>query len=135
MATYKLGDTFEHEIQYTQEQVNQFMEVSGDRNPVHHDAEYAAKTVFKKPIIHGFLAGSVFSKVFGTLFPGEGTIYMEQNMQFRRPMYVDTPYVAKFKIVEHDEEKQRAKIETLVEDANGKATIKGTAFVMNQNYL
>src|SRR5688572_3317080 len=92
------GTVFTHQFSYTQEEVNRFAEVTGDTNPVHTDAAYAATTMFKKPIMHGFLGGSIFSKVFGTMFPGEGTIYLKQSMSFVKPMYVDTIYEATFTV-------------------------------------
>ena len=64
--------------------------------------EYAKKTPFKTPIVHGFLAGSVFSKVFGTIYPGEGTIYLKQEMFFLKPMFTDQPYKAVFEIINTD---------------------------------
>ena len=82
----KTGDTYSHEFQFSQEEVNQFAQVTGDKNPVHTDAAYAATTMFKKPIMHGMLSASLFSKVFGTLFPGEGTIYLKQSSS---PLYAD----------------------------------------------
>lgn len=126
------GTTYNHEFQFTQDEVAQFANVTGDKNPVHLDAEYAAKTMFKRPIMHGFLGGSVFSKVFGTLFPGEGTIYLKQSMSFMRPMYVDTAYEVRMTVKEVNKEKHRANVETLVVDkASGDTVISGEATVMN----
>ena len=129
------GSVYEEYFSYTQEQVNQFADVSGDKNPIHIDAAYAAKTVFKRPVVHGFLGGSVFSKVLGTTFPGEGTIYMKQEMAFRRPMFVAQQYKAHFEILEHDPEKHRALIATVVEDMEGNPVITGEALVQNKNAL
>ena len=127
-----IDQTYSHSFSFNQEEVEHFAAVSGDNNPVHLDAEYAAGTIFKKPIIHGFLAGSIFSKVFGTLFPGEGTVYLKQNMDFLRPMFVDTDYEAVFKVKEIDQAKHRALIETIILDKNTqKQTIKGEALIMN----
>jgi acyl dehydratase len=132
----KQGDIYEHAFSYSQDEVAKFAEVTGDNNPVHLDAEYAAKTMFKKPIMHGFLGGSVFSKVFGTLFPGEGTIYMKQDMKFLRPMYVDTQYKAVFEVTSANHEKHRAVIKTQVIDAaTGDVTIEGEAMLMNVNKI
>ncbi|MEM8892756.1 MAG: MaoC/PaaZ C-terminal domain-containing protein, partial [Bacteroidota bacterium] len=50
------GQVYEEEFSFSQEEVDQFAKVSGDDNPIHIDAEYAANTSFKKPIMHGFLA-------------------------------------------------------------------------------
>ena len=130
------GAVFTHEFSYTQEEVNLFAQVTGDNNPIHTDAEYAATTMFKKPIMHGFLGGSIFSKVFGTLFPGEGTIYLKQSMSFVKPMFVDTMYVATFTVKEVHAEKNRAIVETIIsEKETGDATIKGEAVVMNVNVI
>ena len=137
-STEKLNEQDEYHLtfSYSQEQVNRFAEVTGDNNPLHLDEKYATTTMFKRPIMHGFLGASVFSKIFGTLFPGEGTIYMNQTMSFMRPMFVDIEYEAVMKITEINREKNRAKVQTQVIDkATGKVTIDGEATVINPNRL
>jgi acyl dehydratase len=126
------GHKFEVEFQYDQSHVDAFMEVTGDYNPVHHDEEYAAGTIFKRPIIHGFLSASVFSKVFGTEFPGQGTIYLSQNLKFLRPMYVNEPYKAVVEVQEIIPDKNRGVISTVVMDRNGEKTIAGEAVVFHR---
>jgi acyl dehydratase len=126
------GQTYTHEFSFTQEEVNRFAEVTGDKNPVHIDADYAAKTMFKRPIMHGMLGASLFSKVFGVLFPGEGTIYLKQSLSFMRPMYVSTSYEAVFTVKEVIKDKNRAVIETLIKDKeSGQVCTSGEATVMN----
>ena len=88
----KIDSQFEHLFSFTQEDVEAFAKVTGDNNPVHLDESYAAKTMFKRPIMHGMLGAAVFSKVFGTMFPGEGTIYLSQSLSFLKPMYVSENY-------------------------------------------
>ena len=128
----ELNQVYKHSFSFTQQDVEKFAEVTGDKNPIHLDNAYAAQTVFKRPIMHGFLGGAIFSKVFGTLFPGEGTIYLKQSMAFVKPMYVDTKYEATFTVKEIIKEKNRAIIDTIVSEASsGDATIKGEATVMN----
>ena len=126
------GKTYTHDFKFTQADVAAFAEVTGDKNPVHLDAVYAAKTFFKKPIMHGMLGASLFSKVFGTLFPGEGTIYLKQSLSFLKPMYVDVDYVAEFIVKEVIKDKNRAIIETLLKDkTTGLVCTSGEATVMN----
>lgn len=128
--------TYQLSFSFSQEDVRQFAEISGDKNPIHLDAEYAAKTPFKKPIVHGFLAGSVFSKIFGTLFPGEGTIYLKQEMSFTRPVYMDTTYEARLEVTSVDAEKHRAQVATtIVDKETEKAVIKGEATIMNTDKI
>lgn len=130
------GTTYTHEFTFTQDEVVKFAEVTGDKNPVHLDEAYAATTMFKRPIMHGFLGGSVFSKVFGTLFPGEGTIYLKQSMSFMRPMYVNTTYEVRMTVKDVNKEKHRANVETnIVDKATGDVVISGEATVMNGNRI
>lgn len=126
------GNVYTHEFRFSQEEVNRFAEVTGDKNPVHTDADYAARTMFKRPIMHGMLGASLFSKVFGTLFPGEGTIYLKQSLSFLKPMYVETDYEAVFTVKEVIKDKNRAIIETLIKDkASQLVCTSGEAVVMN----
>lgn len=132
----ELNQAFQYTFCFTQEEVIQFANVSGDNNPIHLDADYAAQTIFKKPIIHGFLGASVFSKVLGTMFPGNGTVYLKQTMEFMRPMLVDTQYEAVFTVKEIDREKHRAVISTEILDSESRKTVtKGEAWVMNQEKI
>lgn len=123
----KPRDTYTHDVMFKQADVDMFAKISGDNNPVHTNPEYAATTMFKRPIVHGFFSGAVFSKVFGTLFPGEGTIYLYQDMKFLAPVYVDQQYIAKFEVVTVDTERHIAKIVCSLEDTTGKVYISGTA--------
>jgi acyl dehydratase len=127
----EVNQTYTHEFSYSQAQVNAFAEATGDKNPVHLDPVYAAKTMFKRPIMHGMLSASLLSKVFGTLFPGEGTIYLKQSLNFLKPMYVDTKYDAVFTVKEIIADKHRAVVETIIRDKDGKVCTSGEAVVMH----
>lgn len=128
----EVNQVYKHEFKFSQEEVNQFAQVTGDKNPVHTDAAYAATTMFKRPIMHGMLSASLFSKVFGTLFPGEGTIYLKQSLSFMKPMYVDTVYEAVFTVKDVVKDKNRATVETLIKDkTTGIVCTSGEATVMN----
>ena len=128
----EIGQTYAHDFTFSQDEVNRFAEVTGDKNPVHTDAEFAAKTLFKVPIMHGMLGAALFSKVFGVLFPGDGTIYLSQTLNFLRPMFVDTNYEAIFTVKDVMKDKHRAIIETAIKDkTTGKICTTGEATVMN----
>ncbi len=124
-----IGNEYSYEFVFNQNDVINFAKASGDDNPIHLDDEYAKTTIFEKRILHGFLGGSVFSKVFGTLFPGNGTIYLKQNMSFYKPMFIETNYVAKFKVIEVNSEKNRATVRTEIFDSNNELIIGGEALI------
>lgn len=127
-----LNTVHRHKFSFTQDDVILFAKVSGDHNPLHLDAEFAATTQFKRPIIHGALASSIFSKVMGTEFPGFGSVYLKQVSEFKRPMFVDTDYEAVFTVVNIDEKKHIAEIKCEIFDvATNKKTTDGMATIMN----
>ena len=80
------------EVSYSQTitdaDVKAYSGLSGDRNPVHMDEEYSKDSRFGKRIAQGMISASFFSALFGTKLPGEGCVYVAQNLQFRRPVYL-----------------------------------------------
>jgi acyl dehydratase len=125
------GDTYTHDVQFNQADVNTFAQITGDNNPIHLDADFAAQTPFGKPSVHGFYSASVFSMVFGTKFPGAGTIYLYQDMKFLAPVFVDRYYKAKFEVMEVNTEKHIGVIKSILEDDAGKVVIEGSAKLKN----
>lgn len=126
---------YEYPFSFNQNDVIAFAEASGDKNPIHLDLDYARNTIFKKRILHGFLGGSVFSKVFGTIFPGEGTIYLKQNMSFLKPMFTDTEYTSKFTVIDIFEMKHRALVKTEIIDKQGNTIITGEALIQHNSII
>jgi 3-hydroxybutyryl-CoA dehydratase len=106
-----------------------FAEVTGDKNPVHLDAAYAAKTIFKEPIAHGMLTAGYISAVFGMELPGPGAIYVSQTLNFRGPVKVGDRVVAKVRVVELYPAKRRARFESIC-SVDGKAVLEGEAVLM-----
>ena len=128
----EIGSSFSHTFRFSQADVEAFARVTGDTNPLHLDAEFAATTAFKRPIIHGMLGASVFTKVLGTEFPGFGSVYLGQTLTFMRPMFVDTGYEAVFTIESINLEKHTAEIRTEILDSQTrKVTTRGVATLMN----
>ncbi len=127
------GALYSYKFSFTQDDVLNFAQASGDFNPIHIDDEYARTTIFKRKIIHGFLGSSVFSKVFGTLFPGNGTIYLKQSLIFYKPMFIDQEYIAKFKVVEIESLKNRALVTTEIYDTENNMLIGGEALIKYPN--
>jgi 3-oxoacyl-[acyl-carrier protein] reductase len=85
----QIGDqaTLVHKI--SQEDVQAFADLTGDFNPLHMDEEYARKTEFKKPVVHGMLSASFISTIIGTLLPGKGSLWLSQSLEFLGPVYIN----------------------------------------------
>ncbi|MBI3234294.1 MAG: MaoC family dehydratase, partial [Bacteroidetes bacterium] len=129
----QVGDIFTHRFSYTQEQVDLFAQVSGDTNPLHIDEEYAKSSMFGRRIMHGFLGGCVFTKIFGTLYFADGNVYLSQSMKFMKPMFTDQEYEAKLVVKEIFPEKNRVLLECNIYDvASGDLTTTGEALILNK---
>lgn len=113
----------------TEADIQGFAEVSGDTNPVHLDADYAAATPFKGRIAHGMLTASLISTVFGTKLPGPGAIYVSQTLNFRAPVRIGDEVIAKVTLTELIPEKRRA-IFACDCSVNGKTVLAGEAVLM-----
>jgi len=88
--------------------IEAFAEISGDNNPVHLDADFAAGTMFKERIAHGILTASLISAVIGTRLPGPGCIYLSQSLNFRAPVKIGNEVTASVRIVDLIDKRRRA---------------------------
>jgi 3-hydroxybutyryl-CoA dehydratase len=113
----------------TEADIVQFAELSGDKNPVHLDEGYAAKTMFKGRIAHGMLTAGYISTVFGMELPGPGCIYISQTLNFRGPVRIGDKVIAKVKIVELYPSKRRARFDCVCL-VDGKSVLEGEAILM-----
>ena len=118
------------EVSYSQTitdtDVKAFSGISGDKNPLHMDDEYAKNSRYKKRIAHGMLSASFFSALFGTKIPGEGCVYVAQSLQFKRPVYLGDTVVATVTVTKVDLDKRRVFFRTTCKVKN-KIVIDGEA--------
>lgn len=112
----------------TDADIKAFAGISGDRNPIHLSNEYAEKSRFKKRIVHGMISTSFFSSLFGTKLPGEGCLYVSQNINFKRPVYIDDTVTAIVTVSQVDRLKRYVFFNTLCNVKN-KIVIDGTAIL------
>jgi acyl dehydratase len=124
------GDRYSKRFSFSFDQVRKFAELSGDTNPVHLDREYATGLGFADTIVHGFLTGSVISKILGTEFPGEGAIYLSQTLSFRAPVFPGEELVAELEVLDITESGKHT-IRTLITSAaTAEVKLEGEALVL-----
>ncbi len=115
---------------FTDEDVRKFAEISGDKNPVHLDDDYAAQTQFKKRIAHGMLTAGLISAVLGTKLPGEGSIYLGQTVNFRAPVYLGDTITATVTIIKMHEQKPIVTLETVCKNQDDVVVLDGEAVLL-----
>jgi 3-hydroxybutyryl-CoA dehydratase len=124
-----VGMTAAYEHVVTEQDVLQFADVSGDRNPVHLDEGFARTTRFKGRIAHGMLSASFLSTAIASRLPGPGTIYLTQNLSFRAPVRIGDKVEARITVTDVIREKARVVLKTVCR-VGETVVIDGDALVM-----
>ena len=102
-ASITVGDKAELSHSITQQDIDHFVQLTGDDNRLHIDAEFAETTVFKKPVAHGMLGASFISTVIGTKLPGDGALWFSQSLEFILPVRIGDTIVVRAEVVKkHD---------------------------------
>ena len=114
----------------TLEDIHAFAAVSGDINPAHLNAEYADATMFHGVIAHGMFGAALISALFGTQFPGPGTIYLGQELKFTKPVRVGDTLTVVATVAEKNDEKKRVRMDCQVSNQKGEVVLKGDANLM-----
>lgn len=113
----------------TEADITLFADISGDRNPVHLDAEYAARSPFGQRIAHGFLTGALVSAVLGMDLPGPGSIYVGQTLKFLAPVYIGDIVTASVEVLTVREEKRLVILRTDCINQKGALVLTGEATI------
>jgi 3-hydroxybutyryl-CoA dehydratase len=130
MKDVAVGDVAEVTYTVTAETIREFVTASGDDNPIHSDAAFAAGTRFGRVIAPGMLTGSFVSSVIGTRLPGPGTIYLSQSFRFMRPVYIGDRVTARVEVAERVGERNRLRLGTTCVNQDGELLLEGEAWVL-----
>ncbi|MBV4416552.1 MaoC family dehydratase [Clostridium tyrobutyricum] len=109
--------------------IKSFSKLSGDENPIHLNEEYAKTTIFKRRIAPGMLISSFISAVIANKLPGRGSVYLKQDLKFRRPVYINDVITTKVEIIGINIEKNIIILSTNCINQSNVIVIEGNAFV------
>ncbi len=113
-----------------EQDIQLFAAVSGDVNPLHLDAQFAAGTRFGERIAHGMLTASFISAALAMELPGPGTIFMEQSLRFRLPVKIGDEITVELEVTEKNDRRKSVTLDCRALNQDGKAVVTGTALVM-----
>lgn len=130
---YEIGQKDSLTKKLLAEDVEMFAQVSLDTNPIHLDEEYAKKSVFGRRIAHGIISAGLISAVLANKLPGEGTIYLGQELKFNKPVFIGDTITATVEIIEVVRaDKGIYKLKTDVVNQHGDVVTTGVATVMKR---
>ncbi len=126
----EIGNKAEYVRTITEHDIELFAEVSGDLNPIHMDEEYAKTTMFKGRIAHGMLSVSFISTTLANQLPGPGTIYLKQEVAFKRPVRIGDVITTQVEVISKNDEKKRLTLKTTCANQQEEIVVTGEALVM-----
>src|SRR2546421_9748606 len=126
----KIGDSFSTSRKVTDQLIREFAELSGDRNPIHLDEEFAAKTRFGRRIAHGMLSGAFISAVLGYEFKERRIVYLSQTMRFTAPAFIGDTITTTATVTHIREDRGIVTLDTVCTNQDGGVTVTGEAVVM-----
>ena len=125
-----LNSQHKYEKVFDAQSVAAFAELSQDDNPIHINEAYAKESIFGRNVVHGVFLVSMFSKIFGTIFPGNGGIYLGQTAKFTKPAFVGDKVTAVVTLTAFDEEKKRGIFTCECFNPQGELLVTGEAKIL-----
>ena len=130
LAELAVGDAAEMTCALSPELVTSFVTLSGDRNPIHRDARFAASTPFGECIAPGMLTAALIAAVIGSELPGPGCVYLSQSLKFLRPVRLHDSITARVEVTEIIHDRSRVCLRTQCVNGSGESVLVGEAWVM-----
>ncbi|MEJ7775484.1 MAG: MaoC family dehydratase [Nocardioidaceae bacterium] len=123
----KVGDSAERRRRVSSEDLELFAQISGDRNPLHFDADAAASSAFGETIVHGGITTAILNAVVAEDLPGPGSVFLGVEWRFERPVRPDDDIVGRVEVVSVREDKPICQLKTTVTRGDGTVALSGTA--------
>lgn len=114
----------------TQDDITLFAVMSGDVNPAHMDAEYAKSDMFHGIIGQGIWTASLISALLGTVMPGVGTIYLEQDIKFKKPVRIGDKITVTAIVHSKRDDKRIVTLDCKAVNQRGEIVVDGLATVI-----
>ncbi|NIV95798.1 acyl dehydratase, partial [candidate division KSB1 bacterium] len=119
----------------TKEHVQKYYEITGDRNPLHFDEEFASKTKFKNLVVQGGLTTGLLHALVAMDMPGPGTVFLSQNWKFTAPVFIGDTITAEAEVQKVHESKPVCQLAVRITRQTGETVLEGEAwcytFVVN----
>lgn len=125
----KVGQEEYFTVTITEEMMQQFLDLSGDTNPLHNDKEFAQEQGYQDKVVYGLLTTSFISRLVGVLLPGKYCLLQGIDVKYSKPVYVGDILIVKGIVDELHQSVQRAVIRVEIQNQDEKKVVKGKAEV------
>lgn len=125
----KVGQVAEMKHTITEDDLKKFVDLTGDDNRLHADADFAATTSYKKPVAHGMLGASFISTIIGTKLPGDGALLFAQNLEYLLPVRVGDTLTIRAEVIGKDDRSKVVELQTDITNQHRQKVTHGVAKV------
>ena len=129
----EVGQRATRELAVDEEMVRKYAEITGDYNPLHFDAEFAAKTRFGRLMAQGGIATGLLHALVAMEMPGPGSVFMRQSWSFPAPVYIGDTLRAEATVKSVRAKRNMAELEFEVKNQNGTVLLNGEALVLQDD--
>ena len=127
-----VGDSAERSRTVTDRDVELFTEITGDRNPLHYDADAAEASRFGGIIVQGGVTTGLLNAVVSEDLPGPGSVFVNVNWDFRAPVRPGDTITARVIVTEARRDKPLTKLDCVIHNQDGDTVVEGTALVWTE---
>ncbi|MCH7580701.1 MAG: MaoC family dehydratase [Chloroflexi bacterium] len=129
----EVGQRASRELAVDEEMVRKYAEITGDYNPLHFDAEFAAKTRFGRLMAQGGIATGLLHALVAMEMPGPGSVFMRQSWSFPAPVYIGDTLRAEATVKSVRAKRNMAELEFEVKNQDGTVVLNGEALVFQDD--
>ena len=126
--TLAVGDVANRTLALTPEHVEMYAAITGDRNPLHFDEEFAAGTKFGRLVVQGGLTTGLLHALVAMDMPGPGTVFLSQNWKFTAPVYIGDTITATAEVLSVHESKPVTQLAITVVRDGEEVVLEGDAW-------
>jgi len=123
-----VGQRARRSLTLTAEHVATYAALTGDRNPLHFDEAFAARTKFKQLVVQGGLTTGLLHALVATDLPGPGTLFLSQNWKFTAPVFIGDTITADAEVVSVHDTKPVCQLLIRVTRQTGETVLEGEAW-------
>jgi len=128
----RVGATASRSRRITERDIELFTELTGDRNPLHYDAEAASASRFGGIIVQGGVTSGLLNAVVAEDLPGPGTVFLHVDWDFKAPVKPGDEITAEVEVLEAREDKPLTKLRTTIRNQDGTIVLDGSALVWTE---
>ena len=132
MSRVEVGERARRTRVVTARDIELFTELTGDRNPLHYDAEAAEGSRFGGIIVQGGVTSGLLNAVVAEDLPGPGSVFLNVDWNFRAPVRPGDEITAEVEVLEAREDKPITKLRTTITNQEGTIVLDGTALVWSE---